>query len=92
MTFPTSVIRKLARSEEGFAQTKTFHGLTISLRGPVDADALSLAFDTLLQAHPVLAGHLEVGPDGRHQIVADDFAHPGIWVTDGDDGPSRCIG
>jgi hypothetical protein len=88
MTFPTSVIRKLARSEEGFAQTKTFHGLTISLRGPVDADAVSLAFDTLLQAHPVLAGHLEVGPDGRHQIVADDFAHPGIWVTDGDDGPS----
>jgi phenolphthiocerol/phthiocerol/phthiodiolone dimycocerosyl transferase len=88
MTFPTSVIRKLARSEEGFAQTKTFHGLTIGLRGPVDADAVSLAFDTLLQAHPVLAGHLEIGPDGRHQIVADDFAHPGIWVTDGDDGPS----
>jgi phenolphthiocerol/phthiocerol/phthiodiolone dimycocerosyl transferase len=88
MTFPTSVIRKLARSEEGFAQTKTFHGLTISLRGPVDADAVSLAFDTLLQAHPVLAGHLEFGPDGRHQIVVDDFAHPGIWVTDGDDGPS----
>jgi phenolphthiocerol/phthiocerol/phthiodiolone dimycocerosyl transferase len=87
MTFPTSVIRKLARSEEGFAQTKTFHGLTISLRGPVDADAVSLAFDTLLQAHPVLAGHLEFGPDGRHQIVADDYAHPGIWVTDGD-GPS----
>jgi hypothetical protein len=88
MTFPTSVIRKLARSEEGFAQTKTFHGLTIGLRGPVDADAMSLAFDRLLEAHPVLAGHLEVGSDGRHQIVADDLAHPGIWVTDGDDGPS----
>lgn len=84
MTFPTSVIRKLARSEEGFAQTKTFHGLRIGLRGQVDADAVSLAFETLLQAHPVLAGHLEIGPDGRHQIVADDFAHPGVWLVDGD--------
>jgi phenolphthiocerol/phthiocerol/phthiodiolone dimycocerosyl transferase len=87
MTFPTSVIRKLARSEEGFAQTKTFHGLRIGLEGPVDADAMSLAFDMLLQAHPVLAGHLETGSDGRHQIVADDFAHPGVWVTDGEHGP-----
>ena len=63
-------------------------GLTIGLSGPVDTDAVSLAFDTLLQAHPVLAGHLELGSDGRHQIVADDFMPPGIWVTDGDDGPS----
>ncbi len=88
MTFPTTVIRKLARSEEGFAQTKTFHGVTLSLAGPVDADAMSVAFDTLLQAHPVLAGHLELGPDGRHQIVTDDLLHPGIWVVEDDDGPS----
>ena len=62
--FPTSVIRKLARSEEMFAQSQTFFGTTIQLNGPVDIDAMSVAFDTLLQAHPVLAGHLERGPDG----------------------------
>jgi phenolphthiocerol/phthiocerol/phthiodiolone dimycocerosyl transferase len=84
MVFPTFVIRKLARSEEMFAQIKNFVGLTAHMSGQVDIDAMSLAFDTLLQAHPVLAGHLERGPDARHQIVVDDLLHPGIWVDEGD--------
>ena len=62
--FPASEIRKLAPSEEMFAQSQTFFGSTAQLNGPVDIDAMSVAFDTLLQAHPVLGGHLERGPDG----------------------------
>lgn len=76
--FPASVIRKLARSEEMFAQSKTFVGVTVQISGPIDIDAMSMAFDALLQAHPVLASHLEPGPDGLHHIVVDDFLHPGI--------------
>jgi phenolphthiocerol/phthiocerol/phthiodiolone dimycocerosyl transferase len=86
--FPTSVIRKLARSEEMFAETQNFVGLTAHMTGPVDIDAMSAAFDALLQAHPVLAGHLERGSDGRHQIVVDDFLPPGICVVEDDDGAS----
>jgi hypothetical protein len=86
--FPTSVIRKLARSEEMFAQSQTYFGATVVMSGPVDVDAMSVAFDTLLQAHPVLAGHLERGPDGLHQIVVDDFMHPGLWVTGGEGRPA----
>jgi hypothetical protein len=78
--FPTSVIRRLAPSEEMFAQSQTFVGATVQLNGPVDSAAMSAAFDVLLQAHPVLAGHLETGPDGLHHIVVDDFLHPGIWT------------
>lgn len=65
-----------------FAQNQTYFGGTVHLSGPVDIDALSDAFDTLLQAHPVLAGHLEPGPDGLHHIVVDDLLHPGIWVVE----------
>jgi phenolphthiocerol/phthiocerol/phthiodiolone dimycocerosyl transferase len=83
--FPTSVIRKLARSEEMFAETHNFVGLTAHVKGPLDIDAMSAAFDALLEAHPVLTGHLERGPDGRHQIVADDLLHPGIAVVELDD-------
>jgi len=83
--FPTSVIRKLARSEEMFAETHNFVGLTAQVNGPVDIDAMSAAFDTLLEAHPVLGGHLEQGLDGRHQIVVDDLVHPGIDVVELDD-------
>jgi hypothetical protein len=86
--FPASVVRKLARSEEMFAQSQTFIGGAVQLSGPVDVDAMSVAFDTLLQAHPVLAGHLEKGSDGLHQIVFDDFLHPGIWVVDAARTPS----
>ncbi len=86
--FPTSVIRKLARSEEMFAQSQTYFGATVVMSGPVDVDAMSVAFDTLLQAHPVLAGHLERGPDDLHQIVVDDFMHPGLWVTGGEGRPA----
>ena len=83
MVFPTSVIRKLAPSEEWYAQSKTFSAITLHLSGPFDTDAMSVAFDALLQSHPVLAGHLEKGSDGRHQIVADDLLHPGIWIVGG---------
>jgi phenolphthiocerol/phthiocerol/phthiodiolone dimycocerosyl transferase len=83
--FPTSVIRKLARSEEMFARSKTFFGSTVRLRGPIDVDAMTVAFETLQQAHPVLAGQLERRPDGMHQIVVDDLEHPGIWVVEGED-------
>ena len=38
--FSTSVIRKLAPSEEMFAQSQTFFGGTVHLRGPVDVDAM----------------------------------------------------
>jgi phenolphthiocerol/phthiocerol/phthiodiolone dimycocerosyl transferase len=88
VTFPASVIRRLARSEEMFAQSQTYFGGTVQMSGPVDVDAMSLAFDALLQAHPVLAGHLEQGADGLHHIVVDDLLPPGIWVVKGDDPDS----
>lgn len=84
--FPSSGIRKLARSEEMFAETQNFVGLAAHLDGPLDLDALSEAFDLLLQSHPVLNGHLEKGSDGRYEIVLDDLMHPGIEVIELD-GP-----
>jgi hypothetical protein len=83
--FSSSVIRKLSRSEEMFAETQCFVGLGAHVKGPIDVDALSAAFDALLEAHPVLGGHLERGPDGRHQIAVDDLLHPGIDVVKIDD-------
>ena len=83
--FPSSVIRKLTRSEEMYAETHCFVGLGAHVKGPIDIDALSAAFDALLEAHPVLGGRLERGPDGRHQIVVDDLIHPGIDVVELDD-------
>jgi hypothetical protein len=80
--FSGSVIRKLAHSEEVFAVNETYFGLTIKIIGDVDIDAMSDAFDALLQSHPVWAGHLEKADDGRHQIVAEDLMHPGIWLVD----------
>lgn len=88
MTFATSVIRKLARSEDFFAETHTFTSVTLSLRGAVNVDAMSSAFDTLLEVYPVYAGHLEEGVDGRYQIVMDDLLHPGMWVLDEDETSS----
>ncbi|BBZ48741.1 acyltransferase [Mycobacterium heidelbergense] len=80
--FPGSVIRKLAHSEEVFATNETYFGLTIKVIGDVDVDAMSDAFDALLQVHPIFAGHLERADDGRHQIVAEDLMHPGMWLID----------
>lgn len=80
--FPSSGIRKLARSEEMFAETHNFVGLAAHADGLIDADAMADAFDLLLQAHPVLGGHLEQGPDGKWEIVLDDLMHPGIEVVD----------
>lgn len=87
MTFATSVIRKLARSEDFFAETHTFTSVMLTLSGPVDVDAMSTAFDTLLEQFPVYAGHLEQGADGRYQIVMDDLLHPGIWVLEEGEPP-----
>jgi hypothetical protein len=84
--FPSSAIRKLARSEEMFAETQNFVGLGAHVEGPVDIDAMSEAFDLLLQSHPVLGGHLEQGADGRYEIVLDDLLHSGIEVIELD-GP-----
>jgi hypothetical protein len=85
--FPGSVIRKLTRSEEVFAVNETYFAFTAHVNGPVDLDALSEAFDALLESHPVFTGRLEKTDDGRYQIVADDLMHPGIWVVDGDSEP-----
>ncbi len=79
--FPGTVIRKLAGSEEVFAHNETFFALGVDMAGPVDISAMSEAFDALLQAHPIFAGRLELSADGRHQIVADDLLHPGIWLV-----------
>lgn len=84
--FAASAIRKLARSEEMFAETHNFVGLAAHVEGPVDVDALADAFDALLEAHPVLNGHLEQAPDGRYEIVLDDLVHPGLEVVELD-GP-----
>ena len=78
--FASSPIRYLARSEEIFAQGRNFIGISLSVSGRIDVAAMSDAFDTLLRVHPVLTGHLEPAGDGRHQIVADDYLHPGIWL------------
>jgi hypothetical protein len=80
--FGSSVIRKLGRSEEMFAQTHNFVGLAAHAQGAMDVDALSTAFDALLDAHPVLGAHLECDAEGKHQIVTDDLAHPGIDVVE----------
>jgi phenolphthiocerol/phthiocerol/phthiodiolone dimycocerosyl transferase len=86
--FPGSVIRKLAGSEEVFAANETYFALTVQIKGTndpaVDVDAMADAFDALLQAHPIFAGHLEQADDGRHQIVAEDLLHPGIWLAKDD--------
>ena len=84
MAFPSSVIRRLAPTEEWYAQSMTFGAITLDLTGRFDIAAMSTAFDALLEAHPILAGHLQGGPDGRHEIVADDLLHPGIWLASPD--------
>src|SRR5690625_3298249 len=76
--FPTSVIRKLASSEEMLAETHNFVGLAAHVTGPVDIDALAEAYDALLEAHPILTAHLERLPAGRHQFVTDDLLPPGV--------------
>jgi len=80
--FSGSVIRKLSRSEEVFAQYEVFTAVTVELRGRVDADALSEAFDALVDAHPILASHLEQSPDGGWNLVDDDMLHSGIVVQE----------
>jgi hypothetical protein len=64
----------------------TFGAITLDLIGPFHIAAMSTAFDALLDAHPVLAGHLQKGPDGRHEIVTDDLLHPGVWLASSESG------
>ena len=88
--FGSSPIRYLSPSEEFYAQAENFIGISLTLLGPVDVGAMSEAFDMLMQAHPAHSGHLERGADGRHQIMVDDYEHPGIWLEKmGDSGPER---
>ena len=87
--FPSSVIRKLALSEEMLAETHNFVGLAAHLEGPIDVDALSDAFDLLLEAHPVLTARLERGADGRHELVADDLMHAGLEVVEVDESETE---
>ena len=83
--FPSSVIRKLANSEEMLAETEHFVGLGAHLKGPIDIDALSAAFEALLETYPILCAHLERDSDGRHQLVADDLLPAGLEVVELDD-------
>jgi hypothetical protein len=91
MDFPTSVVRPLSRSEEMFADMHNYMGLATHVTGPVDVDAVSDAFDALLQAHPILNAHLERRSDGRHQFVVDDLLHPGIEVLESAEGSSTAV-
>lgn len=85
--FGSTPIRYLSTSEEFYAKAENFIGFTVTLRGPVDVGAMSEAFDMLMRAHPAHAGHLERGADGRHQIMVDDYEHPGIWLEKIGDPP-----
>ena len=87
--FDSSPIRYLAPSEEFFAQSENFIGLTLTLSGPVVVEAMAEAFRTLLRVHPAHAGHLSRGADGRHQLMVDDFEHAGMWLEKIDDPPSQ---
>lgn len=89
MVFGATPIRYLSISEEFYAKAENFIGFTVTLRGQVDVAAMSEAFDTLMRVHPAHAGHLERGSDGRHQIMVDDYEHPGIWLENLDDPPSE---
>jgi len=84
--FATSVIRKLAISEEMLAETHNFVGLAAHVTGPVDIDLLSEAYEALLEAHPILTGRIERLDDGRHQFVTDDLMPEPIEVIELD-GP-----
>ncbi|MBS9535241.1 acyltransferase [Mycobacterium sp. M1] len=80
--FATSVIRKLALSEEMLAETQNFVGLAAHVTGPVDVDLLSEAYEALLESHPILTGRIEQLPDGRHQFVTDDLLPEPIEVVE----------
>ncbi len=80
--FPSSVIRKLANSEEMLAETENFVGLAADVKGPIDIDMLETAYDALLETRPYLTTRIERGPDGRHQLVADDLVPEGIEVVE----------
>lgn len=86
--FGATPIRPLAPSEEFYANAENFIGLTVTLRGPVDAGAMGEAFDMLLRAHPAHAGHLERDAEGRHRIMVDDYEHEGMWLEQIDGAPA----
>ena len=86
--FGSTPIRYLSTSEEFYAKAENFIGFTVTLRGSVDVAAMSESFDTLMRVHPAHAGHLERDSDGRHQIMVDDYEHPGMWLEKIDDHPA----
>jgi hypothetical protein len=87
VVFGSTPIRYLSISEEFYAKAENFIGFTVTVRGSVDVAAMSEAFDTLMRVHPGHAGHLERGADGRHQLMVDDYEHPGIWLEKIGDPP-----
>ena len=87
--FGSTPIRYLSISEEFYAKAENFIGFTVTLRGPVDVAAMSEAFDTLMRVHPAHAGHLECDSNGRHQIMVDDYEHPGIWLEKIGESPAE---
>ncbi|MCX6479688.1 MAG: acyltransferase, partial [Mycobacterium sp.] len=87
--FGSTPIRYLSISEEFYAKAENFIGFTVTLRGPVDVAAMSEAFDTLMRVHPAHAGHLECDSNGRHQIMVDDYEHPGIWLEKLGESPAE---
>lgn len=87
--FGSTPIRYLSISEEFYAKAENFIGFTVTLRGPVDVAAMSEAFDTLMRVHPAHAGHLERDSNGRHQIMVDDYEHPGMWLEKIDEPPAE---
>ncbi|KXP11235.1 acyltransferase [Tsukamurella pulmonis] len=79
--FESAVLRPLAESEKMFAETHNFVGLGAHVRGPVDVELLSEAFETLLEVHPVLAARLESDERDGFRIVADDFLPQGVVLA-----------
>ena len=89
--FPGSVIRKLAHSEEVFAQYEVFTSITVQLQRSLSMSMrLSEAFDALrsrpTRCSPVTSSK---SPMAVGYIVADDLLHSGIWVVDGNTGRRR---
>ena len=60
------------------AYNHMFFGGKAELRGEVDIDALSDAFDALCQTYPVFAAHLEPDSEGNYYIVARADSSEGV--------------
>ncbi len=72
--FPSSVIRKLANSEEMLAETHNFVGLAAHVEGPIDIDACRMPLTRCSKHTRSSPPASSVGADGRHQFVTDDLS------------------